>query len=149
MTATPAFLVDEVKNLELMGTLNYPGGSLTATRGVFAAMFEDTAFLSACQFEEIARRRNSYVRTEYIGADVRGVDESNWTQKKYASQAKGTAAGGEPIKLRLEGEWWSARLSGKHSALMDFLCSSSASLRDTVAWKSERGTFYGPIASIS
>lgn len=126
-------------------TLNFEGGSLTTTRGVVAAMFNDASFISTCAFVEVERSRKSYTRTDYIGAENQIVGASSWTQKKYPSQTKSIAAGGEPIQLKIKGEWWGARLSGNHESFMQFLCDGKDDLSDAIAWRSARGTLYGPI----
>ena len=146
MTATPTFLQPVPEQPTREATLNYQGGSMTTTRGVLAQMFKDAAFLSSCVAESVPRSRKSYTRTDYVGATVQVVPESNWTELKYPSQTKSTAKGGEPIQVRLNGEWWSARLSGGHSAFMTYLCTARDSLVGPIAWRSARGTVYGPIA---
>ena len=130
-------------------TLNYEGGSLTTTRGVIAQMFTDASFISTCAFVEVERSRRSYTRTDYIGAEVKVVPLTNWTQHKYPSQTKSIAAGGEPIQIKINGEWWTARLSGNHESFMKFLCDGKDSLVGPIAWRSARGTLYGPIVPSS
>ena len=132
---------------EREATLNFAGGSLTAARGTIAAAFKNAAFISTCAFIEVERTRKQYMRTDEIGADPRSVDASSWTAKVYPSQTKSIAAGGEPIQLKIQGEWWTARLSGTHTAFMEFLCDSADSLYDYVAFRSARGTLYGPVAN--
>ena len=147
MTATP-FLVRPTPPMpEREATLNFPGGSLTAARGTIAAAFKNAAFVSTCAFVEVERTRKQYMRTDEIGADPRSVEASSWTAKVYPSQTKSIAAGGEPIQLKIQGEWWTARLSGTHTAFMEFLCDSADSLYDYVAFRSARGTLYGPVAN--
>ena len=145
MTQAPYFVPGSDQELQREAVLNFKGGSVTTTRGVLAAMFSDGDSINTCAFEDVPRSRSTYTRSEYVGAPVRSVDASSWTQKKYASQAKGLAAGGEPIMIRINGEFWSARLSGRHEDFMTFLCDSKSSLKTAIAWKSARGTYYGPI----
>lgn len=149
MTATPTFLVGDVVEPTRLATINYTDGSLTASRGLIASMFSSANFLSSCISEAIERSRKSYTRTSFIGDTPTVVPQSSWTEVKYPSQTKSIAAGGEAIMIKVDGEWWTARLSGTHSAFMDFLCSSREDMRGTIAWRSERGTIYGPIASTS
>ena len=127
-------------------TLNYTGGSLTASRGVVARMFKDPKFVSACATVTTERERASHTRTPYVGGPITIVNRSTWTETKYPSQTKSIAAGGEPIQVKLGGEWWTARLSGNHTAFMDFLCESADGLTEAISWRSARGTLYGPIA---
>ena len=147
MTATPYFDTGEVLEPTRISTLNYVGGSLTGSRGLMASIFASANFLSTCTSLAIERSRKSYTRTSFIGDSPTVVNQSNWTEIKYPSQTKSLAAGGEAIMIKVDGEWWTARLSGTHSAFMDFLCSSREDLRGTISWRSERGTVYGPIGS--
>ena len=66
--------------------------------------------------------------------------------QKVPSQVKQVATGAEAIKVQFndDGDWWTARLTSSHSALMEFLCTQNAAgnLMGCVAWRSERGTFY-------
>ena len=149
MTATPQFLTGDVAEPTKLATLNYQGGSLTASRGLMAAIFESANFLSSCAFVETERTRKSYTRTEFIGDTPRVVAQTQYTEKKYPSQTKSQAAGGEAIFIRVDGEWWTARLSGSHSEFMTFLCDSRDDLTGPIAWRSERGTTYGPLAPSS
>ena len=145
MTATPRFLQPVPEQPTREATLNYQGGSFTTSRGVLAQMFSDASFISTCAFVEVERQRKSYTRTDYIGATTQVVPQSSWTQKKYPSQTKSIAAGGEPIQVRINGEWWAGRLSGNHESFMAFLCDGKDSLVGPIAWRSARGTLYGPI----
>ena len=146
MTATPRFLTGEVVEPTKLSTLNFQGGSLTASRGLLAAIFESANFLSTCAFVETERSIKSYTRTAYVGDTPRVVPQTTYTEKKYPSQTKSQAAGGEAIMIRVDGEWWTARLSGSHSDFMTFLCDSRDDLSGPIAWRSERGTMYGPLA---
>ena len=145
----PRFVDTEALKKGANATINFDGGSLTASRGVFLAMFEAENNYEACESTDVARKRVSHFRTEYIGAEVKSVAEANWTQKKFNSQTKSRAAGGEAIQIRINGEWWTARLSGSHEALMSFLCDNSGDLKDVISWRSERGTLYGPIGQLT
>lgn len=145
MTATPRFIAPVPEQPAREATINYAGGSFTTTRGVLAQMFSSASFLSTCAFVEVERQRKSYTRTPYIGAENQIVAASSWTQKKYPNQTKSIAAGGEPIQIRINGEWWGGRLSGNHESFMAFLCDGKDELVGPIAWRSARGTLYGPI----
>jgi len=128
------------------GTITYPGGAITAARGTLAAIFKTNALVSACGPENIDRVRKQYQRTEYVGATPRNVESTSWTEVKYPYLTKSIAKGGQAIKLRVQGENWTARLSGNLSSLADFFCSQAdqGNINGSVAFISERGTFYGP-----
>lgn len=136
---------------ERLATINYTGGSLTATRGVLAAMFQAGEFPEGCESVLRERSRKTYTRSAYIGADSVVVGASSWQEVKYNSQTKSLAAGGEPIQLKIQGEWWGARLSGNHSNFMTWLCgqNNAGAIDGVVAWRSARGTTYGPVGQVT
>ena len=146
----PRFLPNAVpEEAQRLATVNYIGGSLTAKRGVLAQMFKTGNSLSTCEstLQDISVK--TYTRTQFIGADVRSVAAFDYQNVRYPSQTKSQAAGGEAIMIRIAGDWWTARLSGSHSNLMTFLCGQNEAdnLEGPFSWKSERGTYYGPIGS--
>ena len=147
MENEPRFLQPVPPEPTRMSTLNYDGGSLTATRGLIAQIFLTADFLSTCAVVPTDRSRKSYTSTPYIGGTPRIVNASTWTEQKYPSQTKSIAAGGEPIQIQVQGQWWSARLSGNHSAFMKFLCDGKDDLTGPIAWRSARGTLYGPVGN--
>ena len=136
---------------ERLATVNFTGGSITAPRGTFAAMFEAGKFDNGCESVLKERSRASYTRSDYIGATSKIVEASQWQEVKYNSSTKSLAAGGEAIQIRIQGEWWGARLSGTHSAFMTWLCgeNTAGNLDGVIAWRSERGTTYGPVGQFS
>jgi len=131
------------------GTLNFPGGSLTMSRQSLANIFKEGAAVSACGSEVIARSRKQYQRTAYIGANPRNVDQSDWEFVKYPYTTKSIAKGGQSIKIRIQGEDWTARLSGNLANLADFFCAQGDknNLSGSVSFFSERGSFYGPYSN--
>ena len=131
------------------GTINFPGGALSAPRGTLAALFNENAVVSACQSVVEERSRKQYQRTAYVGATPRNVDPSSWEQVKYPYTTKSIAKGGQPIQLRIQGENWTARLSGNLSNLADFFCAEGdkGNLNGSIAFFSERGSFFGPYSN--
>ena len=148
--AEPRF-VENVPFPERNGTINYTGGSVTAARGVLAAMFKPGEYDSGCESVLSERSRKTYTRTEYIGAEPTVVQASSWQEVRYNSSKKSLAAGGEPIQIRINGEWWTARLSGNHSNFMTYLCgeNTAGNLNGVIAWRSARGTTYGPVGQFT
>lgn len=132
---------------ERLATINYTGGSITAARGVLASMFQPGKYDSGCESVLRDRARTSYTRSAYIGASPVVVGPSTWQEVKYNSQTKSLAAGGEPIQIKIDGEYWGARLSGNHSNFMTWLCgeNTAGNLSGIIAWRSARGTVYGPV----
>ena len=148
--AEPRF-VQDVPYPERNGTINFTGGSLTAKRGVLASMFKPGEFDSGCESVLSERSRKTYTRSQYIGAPSVSVSSSEWQEVRYNSSRKSLAAGGEPIQIRISGEWWTARLSGKHADFMTYLCgeNTAGNLSGVIAWRSERGTTYGPVGQFT
>ena len=148
MATEPRF-VGDVAMPQRDGTINFPGGALTAARGTLAAIFNESATVSACDAVNTSRSRKSYTRTEFIGATSRVVAATEWEEVRYPYLTKSIAKGGQPIKLIVQGEPWTARLSGNLSSLADFFCKQGddGNLNGTVAFMSERGSFYGPYAN--
>lgn len=148
--AEPRF-VENVPFPERDATINYSGGALSASRGVLAAMFKPGQYDSGCESVLSERSRKSYTRTDYIGATSRVVGASDWQEVRYNSSTKSLAKGGEPIQLNINGEWWTARLSGNHSNFMTYLCgeNTAGNLAGVIAWRSERGTTYGPVGQFA
>lgn len=129
-------------------TIGFPGGSLNAARGTLEALFGEA--LVEQQLNETAEvTRRSHSRVRVIGGESTGVASANYTRTKYPQGSAAGAAGGEPIRMFVDGDWWTARLSGSHQAFNAFLEGSSWGSGKNAIWKSERGTPYGPFKSSS
>lgn len=131
-------------NLAKKLTVNFPGGSLTATRGLLQAMFGANlgGLTSEGQTQTVSVQ--GYTRTRVIGGPSTSVAANTYTRTKYPTTNSGGAAGGEAIMIDLEGDKWTARLSGSHQAFAQFLLDNSGPLTQTITWSSEKGTKYGP-----
>lgn len=127
-------------------TIGFNGGSLTATKGLLSALFGPDLVQQASD-ETIAVAVRSHQRFRVIGGDSTSVASSNYSRKRYPQGGKSASAGGEPIRLFVDGDWWTARLSGSHQSFNAFLRSSSWGSGENAIWKSERGTSYGPFKS--
>lgn len=127
-------------------TVGFPGGALTATKGLLEALFgQDLVQQSSDATITVARR--SHTRQRVIGGSSTSVSSSNYTRTKYPKGGKSAASGGEPIRLFVDGDWWTARLSGSHQKFNAFLRSAQWASGANAIWKSERGTSYGPFKS--
>jgi hypothetical protein len=127
-------------------TVGFSGGSLTATKGLLEALFgPELAQQAAAETISVARR--SHQRFRVIGGDSTSVSGSNYDRKRFPQGGDSGAGGGEPIRLFVDGDWWTARLSGSHQSFCKFLESSSWGSGENAIWKSERGTSYGPFSS--
>ena len=140
----PRFVPNEVTaDLYRQYTISFPGGSIKATKDVLASMFERDNLPDTCNPETKEVSRKQYNWTPYPGAGVRIVEATTYTKKNYSNGGTSKAAGGEAIKVLINNDWWTARLTGSHQAFMDYLCDNRSALRDGFTyWKSEAGKPY-------
>lgn len=124
-------------------SIGFPGGSLTATRGLLEALFGVT-LVNASQYGQSNISVQGHSRTRVIGGASTPVAAHNYVAKKYPTGQRGGGAAGEPIQLLYGGDWWTARLTGSHQALNDWLSTSPGSGTQALQWRSEKGTPYGP-----
>jgi hypothetical protein len=124
--------------------LNFPGGSLTATRGLLEALYGPNLTGAGEAVTTKTVSVSGHSRTRVIGGDSKNVAGSSYTLKKYPTAVNGGAAGGEAIALLVGGKYWTARLSGSHQNFADFLTGTSFFQSAPLFWRSERGTQYGP-----
>ena len=131
------------------GTINFPGGALSAARQTLANMFPQGGYVRACDSEVVQRSRRSYTRTEYVGATSKVVEPNDWEFVKYPYITKSISKGGQAIKVRIQGTDWTMRLSGNLASLADFFCAQGDknNLNGTISFISERGSFYGPYSN--
>lgn len=124
--------------------LNFPGGSLTATRGLLEALYGPnlTGAGEAVTTKQVSVSGHS--RTRVIGGPSKNVAGSTYTLKRYPSTVSGGAAGGEAIALLVDGKYWTARLAGSHQNFNDFLTGTSFYQNAPLFWRSEKGKPYGP-----
>ena len=125
-------------------TISFPGGSLTATKDVLLSMFEADNLPDTCSPEEVTVSRKQYNWTSYPGSsEVRIVQPTTYTLKNYSNGGNSRAAAGEPIKVLINNDFWTARLQGSHQAFMDYLCTNKSSLKDGFTyWVSQKGSPY-------
>ena len=125
-------------------TVTFPGGSLTATKDVLLGIFETDNLFSACNPETKQVSRKQYNWTSYPGSsDVRIVQATTYELKNYSNGGNSRAAAGEPIKVLINNDFWTARLTGSHQSFQDFLCANKSSLVDGfVYWVSQKGSPY-------
>lgn len=145
MTQAPFFVEPDRDTLKRQVTINFTGGSLTASYALLRALFVESEIPGVCTPEEVAVARQSHSRTLKIGGPTTNVKAANYVLQRYPSITSGQALGGEIIYFAVDGSWWTARLSGNHSDLMKYLCDNSDALARTILWKSSRGTKYGPV----
>ena len=127
-------------------SIGFPGGSLTATRGLLEALF-GVNLVNSSQYGEATVPVQGHSRTRVIGGASTPVAAHSYEAKKYPTGQRGGGSGGESIQFLINGDWWTARLSGSHQALNDWLSDSPGSSTSALQWRSEKGTPYGPFQS--
>lgn len=124
-------------------SIGFPGGSLTATRGLIEALFgEELADPGTPSSATVDVDPHSRVRV--IGGPATAVAGHTYTLKKYPSGQFNGGSGGEVIRFVLDDADWSARLSGSHQDFNDWLSTKPGSVPTSIFWKSEKGKPYGP-----
>ena len=124
-------------------TVNYSGGSITSTVGVFQSLFgEDSAFLNPVPSTETVTVK-SHTRVRVIGQPATTVTGYSYENIQWPTSQAGNAAAGKLILLDWDGSdgAWSAMVSGSFAGLGVFLAANSPKV---VRFRSERGTKYGP-----
>lgn len=127
-------------------SIGFPGGSLTATRGLLEAIFGED-LVNSGQYGEANVSVQGHSRVRVIGGASTPVAAHSYTAKKYPTGQRGGGSGGEPIQFLMNGDWWTARLTGSHQALNEWLDTKPGSSSTTLQWRSEKGTPYGPFQS--
>lgn len=149
MTQTPtvSFLPADTENARVF-TINFAsGGALTASKGLLDLLFSSGSVVGgSCGAPSKEKSVRSHSRTRIIGEPATNVAGSTYTYKAYPVTPKLARSGGEPIKIRVGGEWWTARLSGSHQEFMAWLCDNQSLIKiPALYWRSEHGTNYGPV----
>ena len=124
-------------------TLNYAGGSITSTVGVFESLFgTDSEILNPVPETETVTVKKHF-RTRIIGQPATEVQGYSYENIQWPTSQAGNAAAGKLILIDWEGSEgdWTAMVSGSFAGLGVFL---SANSPKTVKFRSERGTKYGP-----
>lgn len=149
MTQTPGarFLTSDQEKARVY-TVNFTGGgALTATKGLLDSIFGAGLMTTgSCNAPTSTVSVKSHTRTRVIGGASTPVSGYSYSLKGYPTTPKNARSGGEEIKIRVGGEWWTARLSGSHQQFMDWLCANTSALAvSELYWKSQHGTNYGPV----
>jgi hypothetical protein len=128
-------------------TITFEGGSLTASRGMLEAVF-GPALVASAGSEPVLVLRESHTRSEYPGGPRTAVSGSTYTLKRYGKPNSGGSSGGEPILMYVNGDPFTARLSGSHQAFCDYLRNSTWQSGNDAFWRSQHGTPYGPFHGV-
>jgi hypothetical protein len=125
-------------------TISFPGGSLTASKDVLTSMFEKDNLPDTCSPETklVSRKGSTWTRFR-DDPNQRIVAPTDYTLKNYSNGGNSRAAAGEPIKILINNDYWTARLVGSHQDFMDYLCANRSSLVDGFTyWQSQKGSPY-------
>lgn len=127
-------------------SINFDGGSVVMTYGMAKSLFSDTTEYQTPTADDVAVSVKGHNRVRVIGGAATAVAAYDYTYKSWPRLTGGTASGGEAIMMRWEGSdgWWTARLHGSAADFGTFLAATSPT---SVAFKTERGTKYGPFVS--
>ena len=124
-------------------TLNYPGGSLTMALGALKDLLGDTfaGLTPVPETKQVTVKSHSRVRV--IGQPSTSVTGFSYEFTQWPTSQANNAASGEVVLLTWDGSDgpWTGRVTGAFSALGVFLVANSTK---PVAFRSERGTKYGP-----
>lgn len=125
-------------------TISFPGGSLTATKDVLASMFEADNLPDTCSPEVKRVSRKESLWTPYPGAtEFKRIAPYEYDLKNYSTGGNSRAAAGQPIKILINNDYWTARLVGSQQAFQDYLCDNRSSLIDGFTyWQSAKGKPY-------
>ena len=145
----PRFVANDVTpDLFRDFTISFPGGSIKATKDVLLSMFADPSSLDTCSPSETPITRKAHPRSLYPGGPTTQVSETSYIKKNYSNGGTSRAAGGEPIRVLINGSYWTARLQGSHQAFQDYLCDNRDSLAEGFSyWKSQAGKPYAVSSS--
>lgn len=124
-------------------TLNYPGGSLTMSRGALESLFgEDATVLTPVpDTKQVTVKSHSRVRV--IGEPASNVTGFSYELTQWPTSQANNAAAGEIALLSWDGSEgdWTGRVTGSMSALGIWLVATSTK---AVVFRTESGTKYGP-----
>lgn len=124
-------------------TLNYAGGSITSTVGVFESLFgEDSEILNPVPETETVTVKE-HPRVRVIGQPSTQVKGYSYENIQWPTSQAGNAGAGKLILIDWEGSDgdWTAMVAGSFAGLGVFLSANSPKI---VKFRSERGTKYGP-----
>ena len=127
--------------------LNFPGGSLTATKGLLEAIFGPNLTGAGENVTVGTVTVSGHSRTRVIGGPSTAVGGYSYTNKKYPTTVNGGASGGKVVMLLVGGKYWRARLSGSQQNFADFCAGASFFFDGAFFFKSERGKGYGPFGT--
>ena len=126
-------------------TLNYTGGSMEMSIGnakdIFGADFDQ---LDPGPVETTVSVKK-HDRTRVIGGPTKSIEPYSYTYMQWPTSDASNAAAGTPILMTWEGSEgaFTARVSGRIASAASFFATYT---KKTLAFRTQRGTEYGPFA---
>lgn len=122
-------------------SISWDGGYLTTTRYVLEAIYgaDFMEKVGSGKAKTIAVKGHS--RTRVIGQPAKTVASYSYSLIEYPSRTKGAAAGGQPIKILIGEDWWTARLGGSVQDFKTFLAGTGKPDK-AFTFTTERGREY-------
>lgn len=119
---------------------------MSGTRGLLIALFGEALVQTVATTPTPVSRR-SHSRTRVIGGPSSSVAGANYLTGKYPTARFNGGAGGQPIRVNLNGDWWTLRVTGSLQSFADWASGANWASGVSVAFVSEKGTAYGPFAA--
>ena len=126
-------------------TLNYDGGSITMARGNAKDIFgADFAALDGGSVETNVSVK-SHTRTRVIGGASTPISGYTYTYQQWPTSLASNAAAGTVILMEWDGSGgaFTARVTG---SMADAATYFNANVSKTLAFRTQRGTKYGPFS---
>ena len=124
-------------------TLNYAGGSLTMPLGNLKSLFGANFNRLTATPTDTNVSVKAHSRKRVIGGPSTNISGYSYTYKQWPTSQANNAAAGRVAMMNWTGSNgdWVARVSGAFADLGVYL---EANSNNTVSFRSERGTKYGP-----
>jgi len=101
--------------------LSYDGGYISSTLGLIEHVWGSDWEKKAGEGKTKTITRKEYTRQRVIGGAATRVGQSSFSITRHPRRINGGAAGGQPIKIVLDGKAWGARMGGSVQSFKKFL----------------------------
>lgn len=107
-------------------SVSWSGGYLTATVGLFKALYGDKWEEKVGGGQAATINVKAHTRVRVIGGGGTPVGGYSYGVVKWPRKVRGGAAGGQPIRILLGEDFWTARLGGSVQDFKTFLAGAGA-----------------------
>lgn len=107
-------------------SVSWEGGYLTATVGLFKALYGADWERKVGGGKAATINVKSHTRQRVIGGPATSVAGYSYGVVKWPRKVRGGAAGGQPIRILLGEDFWTARLGGSIQDFKAFLAGAGA-----------------------